>query len=292
MGFQTLFAQDLNCVVEVIDRSGQQASDQITADLKNSITQFMNNKKWVNGEVAANEKIDCNVVFEVTAISSDQFMANINIQSSRTVFNSTYNTKVFTYLDRGVAFKYTQFQTIEFQENTYSGNLSSILAFYAYIIVGLDFDSYQLNAGDPYFNKALNIKNVANIADANAGWASNSGNGSRNRHFLIDNLLDPRFKPLRSALYRYHIKGLDVMSTDIEKGRNEVYESVKELKLVFDALPNAFFLKIFFDAKMDEMIQVFSQASPTIKNKVVEMLAKMDPANRGKYEEGILRAKN
>ncbi len=286
-------AQDLNCTVDVITNQVQVTNKQIFDDLKNSIIQFMNNRKWVDGEVAPNEKIDCNIIFEITNFKIDQFQANINIQSSRTVYNSSYNTTVFTYVDNQVDFQYAQFQSLEYQENSYTNNLTSVLAFYANIIIGLDFDTYQLNGGDPYFRKALNIRDVANIGTGQSGgWQSAAGNGSRNRYFLIDNLLDPRFKPLRTALYQYHIKGLDVMSTDIDGGRGEIYQSVKNLKQVFDALPNAFMLKLFFNAKTEELIQVFSQATPTQKNKVVELLAKMDPSNRSRYEDGILKARN
>jgi hypothetical protein len=286
-------AQDLNCTVDVITNQVQVTNKQIFEDLKNSIIQFMNNRKWITGDVAPNEKIDCNLVFEITNFKIDQFQANINIQSSRTVYNSSYNTQVFTYVDNQVDFQYAQFQSLEYQENSYTNNLTSVLAFYANIIIGLDFDTYQLNGGDPYFRKALNIRDVANIGTGQSGgWQSAAGNGSRNKYFLIDNLLDPRFKPLRTALYQYHIKGLDVMSTDMEVGRGEIYQSVKNLKQVFDALPNAFMLKLFFNAKTDELIQVFSQATPTQKNKVVELLAKMDPSNRSRYEDGILKVRN
>ncbi|MCO4819008.1 MAG: DUF4835 family protein [Bacteroidetes bacterium] len=287
------FAQDLNCTVDVITTQVQVTNKQIFEDLKNSIIQFMNNRKWIAGTVAPNEKINCNIVFEITKFEIDQIQANINIQSSRTVYNSSYNTKVFSYLDNAVVFKYAQFQSLEFQENSYTSNLTSLLGFYANVIIGLDFDTYQLNGGDPYFAKALNIRDVANIGTGQAGgWQSNAGNGSRNKYFLIDNILDPRFKPLRSALYRYHIKGLDVMSTDMESARTEIYQCVKDLKLVYDALPNAYLLKLFFNSKTEELIQVFNQASPSIKTKVIELLSKMDPSNRSQYEEGILKTQN
>lgn len=286
-------AQDLNCTVDVITNSIQVTNKQIFDDLKNSVIQFLNNRKWVKGEVAPNEKIDCNFVIEVTKFEIDVIQANISIQSSRTIFNTSYNTKIFSYIDNAVTFKYAQFQTLEFQENSYNSNLTSLLAFYANIVVGLDFDTYQLNGGDPYFRKALNIRDVANIGTGQAGgWESGAGNGSRNKYFLIDNLLDPRFKPLRSALYRYHIKGLDVMWNDMEAGRTEIYQSVKDLKQVYDALPNAFMLKLFFNSKTEELIQVFSKSSPTQKTKVVELLSRMDPSNRSKYEDGILKARN
>lgn len=280
-------AQDLNCTVDVITNSIQSTNKQIFDDLKNSVTQFMNNRKWIAEEVGVNEKIDCNVVIEVTRFEISSFQANINIQSSRTVYNSTYNTKIFSYVDNGVNFEYAQFQALEFQEMSYTSNLTSILAFYAYIIIGLDFDSYALKGGDGYFRKAQNIRDIA--MNSGDGWTSNYGNGSRNRYFLIDNLMDSRFVGLRSAMYRYHIKGLDGMTKDMEAARNEVYLSIKDLKQVYDALPNALFLKLFFNAKTEELIQIFSKASPTQKNKVVELLSQMDPANRSLYEEGILK---
>ncbi len=286
-----IVAQDLNCTIDVITNQVQVTNKQIFDDLKNSIVQFMNNKKWVTGQVATNERINCNIVFEITKFEIDQFQANVNIQSTRTVYNSSYNTKVFSYLDNAVSFKYAQFQALDFQDNSYTSNLTSLLAFYANIIVGLDFDTYQLYGGDPYFAKALSIRDNANVGTQQAGgWESSAGNGSRNKYFLIDNILDPRFKPLRSALYTYHIKGLDVMSTDLEAGRESIYQSVKELKKVFDALPNAYLLKLFFNSKTEELIQVFSQATPTIKNKAVELLSKMDPSNRSQYEKGIFKS--
>ncbi len=284
------YAQDLNCTVDVITNSIQSTNKQIFEDLKNSVTQFMNNRKWIPEEVRANEKIDCNLVIEVLDFSVTSFKANFNIQSSRTVYNSTYNTKILSYVDNSVVFEYAQYQSLEFQESSFTNNLTSVLAFYAYIVVGLDFDTYQLKGGDPYFRKAQAIRDAAmNSAD---GWNSTYGNGSRNRYFLIDNLLDSRFANLRSAMYRYHIKGLDVMTKDMDAARKEVYESLKDLKIVYDALPNAFFLKLFFNAKTDEVIQIFSRANPTLKNKVVELLSRMDPSNRSRYEDGILKADN
>jgi Domain of unknown function (DUF4835) len=283
-------AQDLNCTVDVVTNSIQITNKQIFDDLKNAVTQFMNNRKWISDQVAANEKIDCNLVIEVSDFSVSKFKANFNIQSSRTVYNSTYNTKILSYVDNSVVFEYAQYQAMEFQESSFSGNLTSVLAFYAYIIVGLDFDTFELKGGDPYFRKAQAIRDAAmNSAD---GWNSNYGNGSRNRYFLIDNLLDSRFASLRTAMYRYHIKGLDNMTKDIEAARKEVYQSIKDLKIVHDALPNAFFLKLFFNAKTEEVIQIFSKATPTLKNKVVELLSRMDPSNRSRYEDGILKSGN
>ena len=286
-------AQDLNCTVNVVTNSIQATNKAVFLDMESAVTQFMNNRKWIQAEVQPNEKIDCNIVIEVMDFESDNIKANFNIQSSRTVYNSTYNTKVLSYVDNSVRFKYAQYQNLEFTESSYTSNLTSVLAFYAYIIIGLDFDTYALNGGDPYFRKAMNIRDLAmNAPVPPDGWAAADGGGSRNKYFLIDNLMDTRFKTLRAALYRYHLKGLDIMTKDMDVARDEILTSLKDLKVVYDALPNAFFLKLFFNAKMDELIQIYSKANPSQKTKVVELLARMDPANRSKYEEGILRPKN
>ncbi|MBI1307643.1 MAG: DUF4835 family protein [Bacteroidetes bacterium] len=291
-GFRLLTAQDLNCMVDIVHPQVQTTSAQIFDDLKNAVTQFMNNRKWITGQVDVNEKIECNLVIDITKFEVDVITANFNFQSSRTVYNTTYNTRVLSYVDNQVVFTYARFQNLEYQDNSYTSNLTSVLAFYAYMIIGLDFDTYQLNGGDPYFKKALNVRDLAmNAPNSPPGWASNDGNGSKNKYFLIDNMLDQRFKPLRAAMYRYHIKGLDVMTSNMEEGREEIYLSLKDLKIVRDALPNALFLKLFFNAKSDELIQIFSQATPSQKVKVVELLSTMDPANRSRYEDGIMKAK-
>lgn len=281
-------AQDLNCTVDVITTRIQATNKQIFDDFKNSVTQFLNNRKWIEGEVAANEKIDCSFVFEFTSYNIDQFKATLNIQSSRTVFGTNYNTKILNHVDNSCDFQYAQFQQLEFQDNSFTSNLTSILGFYVNIIIGLDFDSYKLYGGTQYFQKAQAIRDAA--MNSGSGWQSNDGNGSRNRYFLIDNILDDRFRSIRDAYYRYHMKGLDVMTKDPDKAREEIYTSLNDVKKVHDQLPNAFILRVWFNSKSDELIQVFKRGTPTQKSKSVELLKKMDPANRSRYEEGILKS--
>lgn len=280
--------QDLNCTVDVITTRIQATNKQIFDDFKNSVTQFLNNRKWIEGEVGPNEKIDCSFVFEFTDYNIDQFKATLNIQSSRTVFGTNYNTKILNHVDNSCDFQYAQFQQLEFQDNSFNSNLTSILGFYVNMIIGLDFDTYRLYGGSNYFQKAQAIRDAA--MNSGSGWQSNDGNGSRNRYFLIDNILDDRFRSIRDAYYRYHMKGLDVMTKDPDKAREEIYSSLSDVKKVHDQLPNAFILRVWFNAKSDELIEVFKRGTPTQKNKSVELLKKMDPANRSRYEEGILKA--
>jgi hypothetical protein len=278
------YSQELNCTVDVLSDKIQTTNKDVFEDLKKNIFEFLNNRKWTNDKVAYNEKINCNIVIDLTKNSIDQYEATFTIQSTRTAFGSTYNTRIFNHIERGVAFQYAAFQTLEFQENSHSNNLTSVLAFYTYIILGLDYDTYSLKGGTSYFQKALAIRSAA-INDQ--GWGPNDGNGSRNRYYLIDNILDDRFSSMRNAMYQYHMKGLDVMSTDVDKGREAIYEALKMVQEVYNILPNSFILRLFFSAKKEEIAKVFSQASPSQKNKVIDMLSKMDPANRSYYEEQI-----
>lgn len=285
-GLQTQ-AQELNCTVDVLTGNIQITNKDIFEDMKKNIFEFLNNRKWTNDKVAYNEKINCNIIIDVTKYQIDQFQATFTIQSTRTAFGTTYNTRLFNHIERDVAFQYAAFQNLEFQENTHTNNLTSVLAFYAYVIVGLDYDTYALKGGTPFFQKALAIRAAA-INDQ--GWGPNDGNGSRNRYYLIDNIMDDRFQAMRTAMYQYHMKGLDVMVDDVDKGREEIYQSLKKVQEVHNILPNAFILRIFFTAKKEELVQVFSKANPSQKNKVIDMLSKMDPANRSFYEEGIKKS--
>jgi hypothetical protein len=278
------YSQELNCTVDVLTGNIQITNKDIFEDLKKNIFEFLNNRKWTGDKVAYNEKINCNIVLDVTKYEIDQFQATLSVQSTRTAFGSTYNTRLLNHVERDVAFQYAAFQTLDFQENTHTNNLTSVLAFYAYIILGMDYDTYGLKGGTPYFQKALAIRSAA-INDQ--GWGPNDGNGSRNRYYLIDNILDNRFASMRSAMYMYHMNGLDVMATDVEKGRKAIYEALKMVQDVYNILPNSFILQIFFSAKKEELVKVFSKVNPSQKNQVIDMLSKMDPANRSYYEEQI-----
>lgn len=280
-------AQELNCTVDVLTNNIQITNKEIFEDLKKNVFEFLNNRKWTSDKVAYNEKINCNFVIDVTKYNIDQFQATFTIQSTRTAFGTTYNTRLFNHIERDVIFQYAQFQQLDFQENQHTNNLTSVLAFYAYVILGLDYDTYSLKGGTPYFQKALQIRSAA-INDQ--GWGPNDGNGSRNRYYLIDNIMDDRFQAMRVAMYQYHMKGLDVMVTDVDKGREAIYESLKKVQQVHNILPNAFILRIFFTAKKEELAKVFSKASPSQKTKVIDMLSKMDPANRSYYESEIKKS--
>ena len=261
-------AQEINCNVEIITTQIQTTNKDIFTDLKNSIIQFMNNRKWTGDGVQTYERIDCNFIIEIQEFNIDQFKARLTIQSSRPVYGTNYNTVVFKHVDESFDFQYSQLQAMDFQENIFSSNLTSVLGYYAYLIIGMDYDSYRLSGGTDSYNKAMAIKNAASSIQ---GWGPNDGKGNKNRYYLIENILDDRFKPMRTAMYQYHIKGLDIMNKDMDGGREAIYEALLNMKKVFEVLPNSVSLKVFFNAKNTEIISIFSRASPSLKNKVFKL---------------------
>lgn len=275
-------AQDLKCNVQVRTDNIQATNKDVFVEIQTAIAQFMNQRKWISDKVLSHEKINCNMVLNITRYNIDEFSATVNISSSRPVFGTSYNTPMFNYFDQDFHFKYTPFQTLDYQEDANVNSLTTLLAFYANIIIGIDFDSFHPEGGNPYFNKALQIRNMAQNTD---GWNPGDGKGNRNKYYIIDNLLDPRFKPLRSVYYQYHMKGLDIMKDNNEEARKIIYAALENMQPVYQQLPNSVMLKVFFNTKKDEMINIFKQADPGMKNRVVELLGKMDPANRSDYEQ-------
>jgi hypothetical protein len=276
-----LFAQDLQCNVQVNSENIQASNKAIFDDLQNAITQFMNQRKWISDKVQPQEKINCNLILNIKDFSIDQFTAEVSITSSRPVFGTTYNTPLFNHLDQEWSFQYVQFQSLEYQENANIMALTTLLAFYANVIIGVDFDSYAPDGGTIFYNKALQIRNVAQNT---AGWGPSDGRGNRNKYYIIDQLLDDRYKPFRTALYQYHRNGMDVFKDDNDAARKQIYEALEKIRSVQERLPNSVIFKIFFNAKREELINIFSKAEPGLKNRAIELLGKLDPSNVSNYE--------
>ena len=215
----------------------------------------MNNRKWTNDVFQQDERIECSVVITITERpTTDQFKATIQIQARRPIFKTSYNSLLFNNLDKNLAFNYIEYQPIEYVENTFTSNLTSVLAFYAYYIIGLDYDSYSLEGGTPYFQKAQQVvTNAQNSGDK--GWKSFED--TRNRYWLVENILNNTFKPLRECIYKYHRLGFDAMADDLNGGRTAVMQSLDLAKKVFDNKPGSFNLQIFFLSKADELVQLF-----------------------------------
>lgn len=280
-----LLSQELRCNVQVITTQIQGTNKPIFTTLQRAIFEFMNNRTWTNHVFQNQERIEANILLNLTEqIGSDEFRGTIQIQARRPVFNSSYNTVLFNYLDNTLHFRYTETETLEFNEATHQSNLTSILAFYAYIIIGLDYDSFTPMGGTEYFQKAETI--VMNAQNATErGWKSFESN--RNRYWLVNNLMDSKYSPVREWNYRYHRQGLDRMSERPAESRADIAESLLLLQRVFREKPDPFMhiLQVFFDAKSDEFVNVFSNSNPEELRRVVPMLREIDPAHTAKYQK-------
>lgn len=277
-----LNAQELTCTIAVNADKIPGSNKQIFKTLENSLNEFVNQKRWTNFNYQPQERVNCNLTLTILEQSGDDFMGNIQIQSSRPVYDSTYLTPVFNFKDDDFSFKYKEFEPLQLNENTFESNLTSVVSFYVYTILGMDADTFALNSGTPFFTKAQNIVIQAQQSGY-AGW--NQNDGSKSRFIMIDNILAPTYGLFRSALYSYHLKGLDVMHQDKKKAKQKIAESIEMLKTIYDSRPNAFLLRVFMDAKADEIVNIFSDGPNYDTFKLKEDLLKISPLNSAKWNE-------
>ncbi|MBL7899617.1 MAG: DUF4835 family protein [Crocinitomicaceae bacterium] len=281
------YAQELNCQVSIIAAPGLQigpVEKEIFTELEASIYDFMNNTRWTTDVFEIEERINCNVLLTISEMpTTTTFSGKVQIQSSRPVYNTGYNTVLFNFEDNDVTFNYVRNSALLFSIDQYRDNLTSILAFYAYMILAYDYDSFELKGGTKYFNKAQIIANNAKNS-GDPGWAASAGK-KNNRYWMVDNALQSVFEPIRVTYYNYHRLGFDIMYDDIVGGRKAVLESLQLLDKVQRARPGSLNLQIFLTSKSDELVNLFSQAEITEKNAVVSVLKKLDPTNSSKYQE-------
>jgi hypothetical protein len=272
-------AQQLICTVTVDSQKLNATNQQIFTSLQTSISEFVNKTDWTGQAVKQNEKINCSMYITVSSNNSDQFTATIQVQSSRPIFNSSYSSPVLNYNDKDFNFRYVEFENLIFSPTTFDSNLVSVLAFYSYMILGMDADTFVAESGNSYFEIAQNISNVAQQGGYK-GWSQ--GDGNQNRYFLINDVLSPAFKQVRQTMFDYHV-GLDLMSKDLKTSKEKIKESLIDLTKLNAARPNAFLTRVFFDAKSDEIVSIFS-GGPTIKiSDVVNDLNKISPLNSSKW---------
>ncbi len=277
-------SQELNCRVQIFSQQIQTSNKHIFESMQKDIYEFMNNRKWTDHVYSYDERIECSILINLTEqISADQFRGTIQIQSIRPIYNTNYNSVMLNLKDNDVQFTYQEFQSLEFNENTANPNLVSLLAYYAYIILGFDYDSYSLMGGTPFFQKAEKIvQNSQNLQEK--GWKAFEG--QKNRYWLIENILSSKYAPIREFIYKYHRLGLDVMSEKQAEGRAQIAEALQLLQKVYREKPNPYmmFLQIVLEAKSDELVQLFSESFPDEKSRVVSILKEIDPTNASKYQ--------
>ena len=279
-------SQELNCNISVSTSQLQGTNKQVFVTLQKALADFMNNTVWTNNVFEINERIECNLLFNITAeVSTGSYEGTLNIQARRPVYSSSYNTVMFNYIDNDIAFDYLEFDPLEFSENTHISNLTSLLAYYAYIIIGLDYDSFSNDGGTPFFQKAEKIVNNAQ-SSGKVGWRAADSRGRTNRYWLINNILDQDYKPLRGFNYQYHRLGLDMMDKSVEGARMTIKDSLIELEKFHSSKPDPFmhYFQVVLDAKSNEIVQIFSAASSEDKRRIINIMTKIDPANINKYD--------
>jgi len=276
-------AQELNCQVQVLSQQISGTDKRVFDALQTAIFEFLNNKKWTTETFKTEERIDCSILINITErVSTDEFKATLQVQARRPVYKSSYNSPLLNYIDNDIQFKYIENQALDFTENTYTSELTSILAFYSNLIIGMDYDTFSMNGGTTYLQKALSVVNSAQNASGK-GWKA--FDGDKNRYWIINNMLDASFVPMRECMYTYHRKGLDEMVNNKESGRATILESIENLKKVHEAKPLSFSLQVFFNAKSDEIINIFSGAFADEKPKALNVLTEIDPTNSNKYQK-------
>jgi hypothetical protein len=275
-------AQDLNARVQVVSPKIQSTNKRVFQTLETAMKDFLNGRKWSADAILPQERIDCNFVLNITSWDgSSAFAGELQVQSSRPVYNSSYTSTLLQINDKDIAFTYTEGQTIDYTDQNFQGNLSSIMAFYAYIIIGMDYDTFSRFGGTPYFTAAQNV--VTNAQSSSySGWKA--FDGTTNRYWLSENLNNKLYQSLRSFMYDYHRNGLDIMADNSGK-------AIKAISLILPALSQidrqrvgAMFPLVFFTAKSDEMIFIFTKADPQDKMQAMNILSQIDPSNGLKYQ--------
>lgn len=282
---QVISAQELKCNIQVVSNEVQGTNKQVFQTLQRELYEFVNTRSWTNHLFAQEERIECNILIRITRqVSSDEFEATMQIQSRRPVYGSSYQTTLFNYLDKEVRFRYVEFEPIEFSETGHLSNLTSLIAYYVYIILGFDYDSFSYEGGTPFFEQAEKI--VSNAQNATEiGWKSYESNKA-NRYWLIENILNDKYESIREFLYNYHRLGLDKMSAKPPEARLQILEDLLLLRKVYREKPNVHmpFLDIIFDAKSDEFVNIFSDGFPDEKARAMNTLNEIDPSNTEKYK--------
>lgn len=274
-------AQDLNARVKVISGKIKTSNTHIFQSLETAMKDFLNGHKWSYDNIQPQERIDCNFVLNLTNWDGNSsFSGELQVQSSRPVFNSTYTTPLLNLNDKDFDFTYAEGQTIDYSDQNFQSNLSSVMAYYAYIIIGMDYDSFSKFGGTPYFQAAQNVVTIAQSASYK-GWKAFDGN--INRYWLAENMNNKAYAPLREFMYDYHRNGLDVMSDNSTKGRKVISDMLPSLSQVDRQRLGSMFPLIFFTAKSDELVSIFSKADSREKNDAINLLSQIDPANGNKY---------
>lgn len=281
--------QELNCSVEVNTDKISGTDKGIFTTLQTAITEYMNNTQWGNAQFLANERIECKLFFTISSFDGTTMSGDLQVQSTRPVYNSTYTTSLINFKDSNVEFTYQENEPLVFSENSMESNLTAILNFYAYMILAIDFDSFSPNGGNLYYEKAANVVTMAQ-SSGEKGWKAFEDN--KNRSAVLSAFTDNSTKGIRALLYDYHRKGLDEMVLSPDKGKAVITKSLGVLKQIYDVAPMSVALSMFKDAKLDELVNVYSKSNMTEKQSVYEILYPLYPTERERLDKIKEESKN
>ena len=287
----SLCAQELQARITVLsDKISSQIDKKVFKTLQAALINFVNNRKWTNEAYQTNEKINCSFLITLDQeIGDNSYKATLTVQAARPIYNTTYESPIINVQDANMSFRYVEFQPIEFNENRVQGsdamtaNLTAMLAYYVYIILGMDYDSYSLRGGDAYFQKAWNIVNNAPEARDISGWKQ--FDGLRNRYFLAENINNSRFALMHDALYAYYRTGLDNFYENEESARAGILNCLNSLNRINTENPNSMLIQFFFQGKSNELVKTFGKANPDMKKRARDLLMKLDVTNVSAYKD-------
>lgn len=278
------YTQDVKCEVTINYSQVENTDPVLFEKLEEALFDFVNNKKWTTEKFKEDERIEFSVLLTIENESGgSSFSGNIQVQSRRPVYGSSYFTPILNHKDNDVSFSYQQFDVLLFNENNASENeLTALFAYYVYLAIGLDYETFALQGGSEYLTKALSIANQ-NVNSSSPGWKPFED--QNNRYWIVENYLEARFKNLRKCMYEYHRLGLDQMSEKQTEGRTAILKALQQLNSVHQNLPNSINLRMFFNAKADEIVNIFKEADAAEKSQVIDLLSRIDPGNIQKWSK-------
>jgi len=285
-----LHSQELNCMISVNSQKLAGTDKKVFETLQSAMYEFINNRKWTNYNIKQEERIECTMMLTINErLAADEFRGTLNVVIRRPVLNTAYYSVLLNTIDKNIQFKYVEYQPLDYSDGTFSSNITSILAFYTYAILGYYFDSYSPSGGTSYFEKAQQVVNSAQNS-SDPGWKAYES--EKNRYWIVNNYMNAANSALRDFAYRYHRLGLDQMYEKVDQGRGVITEVMEELQKLYNAKPNLYALQLIFDAKRDEFVNIYSdqRVPPTEKTNVSNILKEIDPANGSKYQT-ILESK-
>lgn len=282
-----LAAQEINCTVTINSDKIEGSNKQVFETLKTAIEEYMNQNRWTNMTFAEHEKIECSMLILVNAVAGNMYTCEMTLQSRRPVYGSSYATPLLNFKDPTFHFTYQEFDRLDYQQNQFTTNLTAMLAYYCYLIIGHDCDSFQRLGGTPYFQQCEDIVNACQSASMEGleqrGWLAFDSN--RNRYALINNLLDESFSKYRHFYYEYHRLGLDEMTANVTNARARIAEGMPTLRDAYRARPATYVVNTFLDAKADELVDIFSKGTDKEKKAVYEILMDIDPTRQNTYDK-------